>query len=202
VTVLVGGCAPSSIYLRPEKPELIVRAGYRAGRGCVAARVQVPDGVPGGLDVTVSSRGAFVREHDDETCVLVEVEVEIENRSESKPAGFYADATRLRTSQGLDLKPADAIEAPSSSDATASILLPGERRHFDLVFRANGVDDPRDVAPARLRLLFSYQRIDYPETVLLIRYYPERYRYGYPYGYYGAGYPYGYYGPYYGPLFW
>jgi hypothetical protein len=193
VVVLLAGCTPSSITLRPLGEETIVTR-----KGGPAARVRVPEAGPGGVDLVVRSRGAFLKEDPDR--VVIPVEVEVENRSESVVANFDPRAALLENADGW-LSPAIPVASEATGgEVTGVPIEPGARRTFHIEFRARGKDDPRDVVPFTLHLDVAYGKTELSVAVHFVReleYVPYYYRYG-GYGpYWGP-----YYGSFYGNPYW
>lgn len=168
---LLAGCTPQRIDLRPDARELIV------GEGPPAARLRVPDGVPGGLDLFVSSSGAHIGEKKREGAkgaIVVDVRVVVEDRCESDLGGLVSaslvDAKgRRATPEGL----APAREGESATPIHGDPLRPGERKAHDLRFKLEGTDDPRDVPPLRLELRVLHGKREHVVTIDLDRWEPE-----------------------------
>lgn len=180
VLLLVAGCAPSRIDLKPESDRVLERRADRA------ALLRVPDAGPGGLDVLVSSLGAYRVDAGEREAVSVHVTVEVENRSEREAAAFFPDSAELRDRDGRNL----VIEGRPAGGETDAIPIPaGEARRFDLTFRSpRDEDDARDLAPFLLGLRFGYGTATHEVRVLLE--YDPPVTYYYPYrGYYPGFYP-------------
>ncbi len=189
--LVAAGCTPSSVAVRPVGEEAVITR-----RGALSARVRIPESGPGGVDLVVRARGVFL--HEDPDRVVIPVEVELENRSESVMAGFDPRAALLENSDGWlspvipvtseseGLRP--GLPGESGADITTVPIEPGARRTFHLEFRAHGKDDPRDVVPFTLHLEVEYGRTEVPVAIHFLR------EVGYvPY--------YGWHGPYWGPYY-
>lgn len=175
VSVLAAGCAPSHVAVRPQSSDLLVSKDLST----LAAFVRVPETGAGGLDVRVSSNGAFRHKHKDDKSVTLSIEVEVENRAESVTAYFDPGSATLTAGYKRDLAPV----APVVTGSDAKIAIePGARRTFRLEFATHGTGDPRELTPFALKLVFDYGASTLPVAISFVR--EEPIYYGYPSYYY------------------
>jgi hypothetical protein len=183
---VLAGCAPEHLDLIPHGDVMLTPGGET-----IKAYVRLPETGAGGLDVMVHSRGIYRREREGHESVAVPVEVIVENRSESVKGGFEPTGAQLVDSEGRRFTLGWPVVARSGSDTTAVPIEPGARRRFHLEFSTDATDDPRDVAPLTLHLVFDYGATEIPATIHFSGYdRTARYR-----TYYYGG---GWYGPYWG----
>ena len=147
--VVVAGCTPSRIDVRPVAQRMVVE-GDR-----LAALFQVPRGGPGGLDVVVTSAG--VRQVPGEVAIDFEVALDVTNRSETQLAQFDEAACALVDQVGFKVPAVGpASGAGPSGDTTGTVIRPGERRIFGIRFKSDRGDDPRALTPCVVTIAFAY----------------------------------------------
>jgi hypothetical protein len=169
------GCAPSHVYVRPQVNDVVVDRQV----GVVVGVVRVPDIGAGGLDVRVSSTGAFRSRDEISPSVALPITIEVLNRSDETWAGFDPRNVTLSSATHYDLSPITSGVAD-----TYVPIAPGAKKTFNLEFVTRATGDPRKLTPFGLRLVFRYGVTDYPIVIPFTRSpHPYYSRYGYPYYY-------------------
>jgi hypothetical protein len=215
---VLGGCGRDHVYLRPASDELLIS---REAPPAVVRRVPAA-AATGGLELTISSRGAFERKVGKEKLTSVDVRVVAENRGD-EPAELAADESYAIDRKGRRLRPS-SVTAPGRQEGRPIAVGPGERKVAEIAFEIPGEDDPDEVAPVHFFTSAAYGGTRETVDVLFVEiprvypapayYYPPVYpspwyypydggwygyggRWGYGIGF-GWGYPYPYPYPYWG----
>ena len=177
--LLIAGCGPDHVYLRPAASEVVMPE-----EGPPAVRLRVPPQSPGGLDLLVSSFGAFERKEYGETVTTVEVRVGAENRGGDEAALLPAQSYILDR-QGRMLRPT-GLTVGGEAVRESVALKPGDRRVIDFFFDVTSEPrDPDDLAPLRFVTSATVEGKTFNVTVPFVelpRYpYAPAYYYSYPY---------------------